>query len=252
MDEQYWQGHRERLRGRALEEGFQSLRPHELIELVLFYAAPRVDMTETARALLSDLGSVEAVLHAGAERLTAVPGMTRAAAEWNVMTGEMVDAYGASDRNRLNRIWRFRELKEFLEPRRHAVPAPQSWVIYTDFDDRLMTYSVLCESLYWTASDCIRTIVEEALALQARHAFLVLFAGDERLVLEPWEQDCLLAFSRTLRAIDVELMDCVLVGGEEYVSMNVEGGMARIRQESEQPSLHERYCGEPAGEREET
>lgn len=252
MDEQYWLGHRERLRSRAQESGFQSLRPHELIELVLFYAAPRVDMTETARALLSSLGSVDAVFHAGAERLMAVPGVTRAAAEWIMMTGEMIDAYGDIDRVWLPRIWRFRDLTEFIAPRRHGVPAPQSWVVYTDFDDRLMTYSVLCDSLYWTAPDCIRTIVEEALALQARHAFLVLFAGEERLALEPWEQDYLLAFSRTLRAIDVELMDCVLVDGEGVVSMNVEGGMSRIRQESEQPSLHERYCEETPGERKDT
>ena len=49
--EGYWLGHRERLRLRAEADGLEALRPHELLELVLFYAVPRVDTADVARAI---------------------------------------------------------------------------------------------------------------------------------------------------------------------------------------------------------
>ena len=39
-------GHRERLKKRAQEVGLTALPPHEVIELLLFYAVPRQDVNE--------------------------------------------------------------------------------------------------------------------------------------------------------------------------------------------------------------
>ena len=49
-------GHRERLRRRALLEGAEALRPHELLELLLFYAVPRRDVNDLAHALDARFG----------------------------------------------------------------------------------------------------------------------------------------------------------------------------------------------------
>lgn len=239
--EGYWLGHRERLRLRAEADGLEALRPHELLELVLFYAVPRVDTADVARALMERMGSVRAVFAADRAELMSVPGVTGAMADWIMMTGELMKAYARTGREDFIRLWRFRDVLDFIVPRWRQVPAPQCWMIYTDFDDRLITYSVVCDSLSWTHPQYVRDLTEEMLALQVRHAFLVLFMGVEPLELDREELDFMVSFSRTLRAIDVELMDCVLVGEAGFVSLNLEGKMEAVRSESTEPALYERY-----------
>ena len=57
-------GHRERLRRRALMDGAEALRPHELLELLLFYAIPRRDVNALAHELDKRFGGVCGVLAA--------------------------------------------------------------------------------------------------------------------------------------------------------------------------------------------
>ena len=242
MEKDYWLGHRERLRKRAEEEGFEALKPHEMIELALFYAMPRVDMTETARALYNQLGSIGAVFNAPREALMAVPGVNANIAEWIMLTGEMLRAYSCIQRRQMPRIWRFRDMMTFLAPFWRQVPAPCCWMVFTDYDNRLMTWTVIADSLYWADAMVTREIVREVMALQARHAYLVMFTGVEPQALSPYEEDYLVLMGRTLRAIDVELLDCVMVGEPGFYSMNCAGRFDRVRMESENPGLHERYC----------
>ena len=239
--EAFWTGHRERLRLRAKQEGFGALRPHEQMELLLYYAVPRVDMEDLARALTDALGPINEVLKAPPEALMAIPGMTKPVADWILMTGELLSAYTAVDRDAMFRIWRFRDLLNFLTPRWRQVRPPESWIIYTDFDDQLMTWDVICESLYWADPFYVRQIVKDALSMEARHAFLVMFVGTGPLEVEKSDRDFLVAMSRTLRAIEVELLDLVLVGEQGFYSLNMEGGMDVIRRECGRVGLHERY-----------
>ncbi len=68
-------GHRERLKKRAQEVGLTALPPHEVIELLLFYAVPRQDVNELAHALIDRFETVTGVLSAGEEELMKVPGV---------------------------------------------------------------------------------------------------------------------------------------------------------------------------------
>lgn len=64
----YW-GHRQRLRQRFMESGPDSLPDYELLELLLFYSIPRIDVKPLAKALIERFGSLAAVLAAEPARL---------------------------------------------------------------------------------------------------------------------------------------------------------------------------------------
>ena len=86
-------GHRERLRRRALLEGIDDLRPHELLELLLYYAIPRRDVNALAHALDEQFGGVYGVLRADEGALAAVPGLGGRAARWLKRVSALCDAY---------------------------------------------------------------------------------------------------------------------------------------------------------------
>ena len=242
MEQDFWVGHRERLREKAEQEGLLALKDREVVELILFFAQPRTDMADLAQALLDRTGSLGGIMRANRAQLMAVPGMTRTIADWVLITSELVTAYLRANGDQSLRIWCFRDMILFLARRWPTVRAPQTWILYTDMDHYMMTYSVICESLYWWDPVYIRDIVMEAMSLEATHAFLILFMGIEPLEVEPWEIDCITAFSCTMRAIGVELLDCVLVGHQGYRSLNVDGCMDEARMECLAEGLHERYC----------
>jgi DNA repair protein RadC len=69
--------HRERLRDRFLETGFNGFAPHEILELLLFYAIPQVDTNPIAHRLINYFGSFSAVLDADITELVKVEGINR-------------------------------------------------------------------------------------------------------------------------------------------------------------------------------
>jgi DNA repair protein RadC len=64
----YW-GHRQRLRDRFLAGSDEALPDYELLELLLFYAVPRIDTKPLAKALIERFGSLAGTLHATPEQL---------------------------------------------------------------------------------------------------------------------------------------------------------------------------------------
>jgi DNA repair protein RadC len=75
----HYLGHRERLRRRFREAGPDSLPDYELLELILFRAAPRRDTKPLAKALIARFGTFAEALNAPGELLREVPGIGEAA-----------------------------------------------------------------------------------------------------------------------------------------------------------------------------
>ena len=65
--------HRARLRKKAIEFGPECLEDHELLELMLFYALPRVDTNELAHEMINRFGSLQNVMNASPAELREVP-----------------------------------------------------------------------------------------------------------------------------------------------------------------------------------
>ena len=68
-DKKYHIGHRKRLRNRYIENGIDALAEHEILELLLFYAMPRIDTKPMAHRLIDEYGSLESVLNASFDSL---------------------------------------------------------------------------------------------------------------------------------------------------------------------------------------
>lgn len=74
-------GHREKMREKYARAGADAFLPHELLELLLFYAVPYRDTNPTAHRLIERFGSLSGVLTASREELCQIPGIGEHAAE---------------------------------------------------------------------------------------------------------------------------------------------------------------------------
>lgn len=237
----FWEGHRERLRQRMEREGWDALKPHEMVELVLYHAVPRQDFAGLARALVERFGSLGGVFEAPRERLAEVPGMTPATVEWVALTGELMRAYyyEAMEGEAL-RLSRWAEARAFLAPLSRAT-GPSTWVLYIDFEFNLITFSALPAEPWWDAENA-RLMIRHAASTGARYAIIARFVGDAALEIDDAELARLQAIAVTMRAVDVEILDFALAGARGFCSLNRSGRMDVVRLESRNLSLHERYA----------
>lgn len=81
-------GHRERLRTEFIQNGAAVLKDRELLEILLTYSIPRMDVAPHARRLLDDFGTLENVLTASPERLIKTEGIGESTAVFLSAIGE--------------------------------------------------------------------------------------------------------------------------------------------------------------------
>lgn len=92
-------GHRGRMRERFLSSGTQSMLPHQLLEMLLFYAIPYKDTNPLAHSLLDTLGSLKSVIEADRDVLVSHKGIGAHTADFlSDLSSYALTAFAATDR----------------------------------------------------------------------------------------------------------------------------------------------------------
>ena len=234
-----WEGHRERLRRRLEREGWEALKPHEMVELVLNYAVPRQDLSDVARLLVDRFGSVGGVFCASREQLLAVGGVTDTLAEWIGLTGDLMRAYFDLHTHSDIRLSCCQEVRAFLQSRPGAGESPL--MICADFSFNLIACIELERAGDWYGTANIRRMLTDAIDNGARYVFLVLWGDGAPPEMGEAGVEWLDAIAVTLRSVGIDLLDCLLAGGGDVISMNAQGRLKGVRAESGHAALHEYY-----------
>ena len=215
-------GHRQRVKRRFLAVGAEGMDDHQLLELLLFYAVPRQDTNETAHRLLKHFGSLQNVLHAAPEELTAVEGVGENAAVLLRLTGDIaLRARCASlPQKVLNSPDRtgayFMELlagekKELL------------YQVCLDAKSKLLTCRCISRGSVAASPVQVRQVVENA--LYAGASAIILAHNHPSGVALPSQQDVLVTrqIQEALAPLNIRLADHIVVADSDYVSMAESG-----------------------------
>ena len=90
-------GHRERLRQRFAVAGFEGFHDYEIVELLLTYAVPRIDVKPIAKRLLKRFDTLAGIFDAPIEELTQVEGIGDKGAIFLTLIRQVEVRYLASD-----------------------------------------------------------------------------------------------------------------------------------------------------------
>jgi hypothetical protein len=85
--------HRKRMKERFLREGIAYFEPHNVLELLLFYAIPQKDTNEIAHRLIERFGSLSAVFEAPFSELIQVEGIKEHSATLIKLIPELAGRY---------------------------------------------------------------------------------------------------------------------------------------------------------------
>lgn len=236
MERDEWQrrgeGHRQRLRDKFLAQGIEAFTDAEIIELLLTFGTPRSDCKEAARALLTQFGSLPAVLDAAPVQLQQVKGV----GPKNTFALHFIQ--GVARRYLHQRvvgkeyIRSSREVADYLIHSMRGLQHEVLTVVFLDAAHAVLDATVVAEGTVTVNTIYPRELVKAALARNA--SALVIAHNHPSGSLTPSRQDNELTRSLYLVCsfMHLDLLDHLIIGaGDQVYSFADQGLMATIRED---------------------
>lgn len=209
-------GHRKRLRERYARSGMEDFAPHEVMELLLTYAIPRIDVNDQAHALIDRFGSVAGVMDASEEELARVKGIGPEAARFLKMLPAVFRHYQLSSCDGRETYDTVAKLGDYLRALYTGVTVERVYLILLDNALKIKDCIHLCDGSVNCSSVTVRTIAEHA--LRGNAAAVVLAHNHPRGLAIPSGAD--LEVTQTvecaLETIGVPLLEHLIVTENSY------------------------------------
>jgi DNA repair protein RadC len=218
-------GHRQRLRERFEKSGLSGFSDHEVVELLLTLAIPRMDVKKPAKALIQKFGNLRGILDAPLEELESVPGIGKVTPVALRIIRAAADLYlqqcaegheSFAEPESLHRFWRSK-----IGGLRHEV----FQVAYLDTAYRLLRDGIetLEEGTLERAAVYPRRVMEAAVRKGA--AVLVCGHNHPNGNVQPSEQDKTLTRALVLASttLQIKVLDHLIVSADRVFSFRKEG-----------------------------
>ena len=94
----------------------------------------------------------------------------------------------------------------------------------------IQLFSQMADSLEWGEPASLKKSLNEILSINAKAVIIVLFTGSEPPVPGDYDRKMAMGYAKLLELMKVELLDVVLVGDSEIVSMKCSGDFVSLRE----------------------
>lgn len=211
-------GHRKRVVHRYLESGIDGMEPHQILELVLFYAIPRRDTNEIAHRLLKEFGSVSGVVDAPTDDLLKVEGIGENAAALLKLIPELTRYYYTELHTEIC-LNTAQKAGEYLIPRFIGWRDEVVYLVCLDAKCRAISCTLIYRGSVNSSEVNLRKAA--AVALKYNASNVILAHNHPGGVALPSREDIQTTqrVREALRVIGVGLVDHIIVADDDFVSL---------------------------------
>ena len=217
------EGHRERMRRQMKTSGMDSLSDVQVLEVALYYAIARRDTNEIAHALLRRFGSLSGVLEAPRAELLKIDGVGESAADLLLLFIQMERRHLMDRAGRETILDTTYKCAQYLMPRFIGEQEEVVYLLCLDAKCKALDCVLIHRGGVNVASIAARKVVKAA--LDANATSVVLAHNHPSGLALPSREDraTTLALKAALDAVDVVLVDHVIVADEDFVSLADDG-----------------------------
>lgn len=212
------EGHRQRLRSRFFQNGIESFQDYEVLELILTLATPRKDMKPQAKELMRRFGKLSAVLEAPISILLDIPGMGPS----TVFALKLPHAVGRrflfEQSQGKDYLRSSKTVKDYLTHNLRERSREVFMVIFLDGQNQIIKMEELFEGSLTTSAIYPREVVQKVLNYNAASVIIVHNHPSGSLTPSSSDRAVTKKLQAALSAIDVEILDHLIVGGNEFFS----------------------------------
>ena len=216
-------GHRMRMRKRFLIEGIDSFEPHEILELLLYFAIPRRDINELAHKLIDHFGNIANVLDADVYALQQVEGVGENAAVLLTLIPQLSRVYQTAKWDRNIILGDTETAGEYAKSLFIGKKNEEFAIICLDSQRRVHYSGTVVRGTVNQTEAYPRLIVSEALKHNAQNIILAHNHPSGNPRPSPEDVETTKTLVAALEAIDVYVIDHIIVGGNRFYSMTEMG-----------------------------
>lgn len=216
-------GHRARMKKKLSEQGIDVFAPHEVLEILLYYAIPQRNTNDIAKNLIDQFGSFSAVLDASLDALKNA-GLTEHQALFLKMIPDVTRLYMLDKYHNPQKVVPLSEMAAYIvnkfigyEEKEHVL------LILLDTKGKEVYSGMIAKGDFSSADFSVRDIVALALNYGATAAILA-HCHPSGLAL-PSREDVIatVALRDALNLVSVKLIDHFIVADHDCVSMAESG-----------------------------
>jgi DNA repair protein RadC len=217
------QGHRQRLRQRFSEYGFDGFHNYEVLELLLTYAIPRMDVKPIAKRLLKVFGTLAGVFDATVTELKQIEGVGEKGAIFLTLIRQVEIRHLASDLPGKSVFDRPEKVKAHLRLLVQGRGMECFGAIFTDQQHRHVATQILFEGTVDRTAVYPRNLMKRALELDAKG--LILFHNHPGGTARASQEDIDLTrrMAEACSPLDIKILDHFLIAGKEVLSFKENG-----------------------------
>lgn len=218
------EGHRKRLRSRFRKEGLDSFDEVSVLELLLFYAKPRMDTKALARELMNRFGSLSRVLEATPAEMETVEGVGESTSTLLSLVTQLARYYMVNHSDNPKILNTTEKYGKFLVSNFHGRRDESVFLLCLDAKCKMLACQLVGQGSVSSANVSIRKIVE--FALSANATTVILAHNHPSGIAVPSEEDMEATerLAMALGAMDIALADHVVVADKDFISL-VQSGM---------------------------
>ena len=211
--------HRQRMRKRFEETGFDGFSDHEVLEYILFHAIPRKDVNPLAHALLEHFGALDRVLEAEEKELLQVDGIGPSTARLIRLFLAVDRRYHQHKTRPARTVKSLEEIGEYLETLFYGVRVEMVYAMYLDDRNHILKVEKCFEGTVNASSVFVNVLSSRMIALGATQ--LVLAHNHPRGFALPSREDMNLTgqIRQKLATLGLTLLDHVVVAPDGYISL---------------------------------
>lgn len=218
-DENLQHGHRKRMKEQfMLSERGDEFPDYQILEMLLFYALPRVDTREKAKQLIKECGSLAGVFNAEAEKLKKISGVTEHLWVFLKLILTAARRYHMSVAERQV----FKSVKDYgeflLEQYRDAKTEMMSMISITA-NYEFLAFDVISTGETDSVTVSARKIVEKVLKNKAHSVIIAHNHPSGIAIPSVSDAETTVTIKRLLSQVGVHLVDHVVLENDDYVSM---------------------------------
>lgn len=214
-------GHRKRMKERFKNDGgFDYFVPHEILEMLLYSTISRGDTNPVAHALIRQYGNIANVFEADPEELKKIDGIGENSAFLLAMIPHLCRAYNQAKWNRNVSLGTTELAGQYAINMFIGKAHEEFRIICVDSKRRIFYQGCITRGTINEVPAYPRLVVEEVLKRNAQH---VIFAHNHpNGSVFPSEADKIATaqISAALEAINVNVLDHIIVAGDQYYSMS--------------------------------
>lgn len=223
MEKNIHSGHRERVRERFMEEGLDSFKDHEILELLLYYCVRQRDTNALAHKMLKEYGTLHDLLEAH-------PRDIARRCKVSLNTATLISLCVPLARRYMNRKWGERPvLNSSFKAGEYAMTLfagriyEAFFAICLDSQNRVNHAALVHEGTINEAPVYPRLIVETALRHKASSVILAHNHPGGSLKPSVADIEVTKKIYAALKSISINVVDHIIVAGQSYTSFAEQG-----------------------------